>query len=90
MIDLSITYMQLFASYDVIRWTDIFSDNIADSDICISQYEFELENVMAPIHCRGSIGDQVKHCNISPNLFWWMPKGKYIFRKCSFLGELFL
>ncbi len=82
--------MQLFASYDVIRWTDIFSDSIADSDICISQYEFELENVMAPIHCRGSIGDQVKQWKFLQICSDGWPKGKYIFRKCSFLGELFL
>ncbi len=25
----------------------------------------------APIHCRGSTGEQVMECYISPNLFWW-------------------
>ncbi len=28
----------------------------------------------APIHCRGSTGEQVLYCYISPNLFWWRNK----------------
>ncbi len=28
----------------------------------------------APIHCRGSIGEQVIDCYVSPNLFWWKNK----------------
>ncbi len=28
----------------------------------------------APIHCSGSIGEQVMECYISPNLFWWTNK----------------
>ncbi len=45
----------------------------------------------APIHCRGSIGEQVMQCYISPNLMkkqtylqlGW-PVGEHIFRKCFF------
>ncbi len=49
--------------------------------------------LMAPIHCRGSISEQVMY--ISPKLFWWKkltrlylgwPERKYIFSKFSFLG----
>ncbi len=32
----------------------------------------------APIHCRGSIGEQVMQCYISPTLFWWINKPIYI------------
>ncbi len=32
----------------------------------------------APIHCRGSIGEQVTQCYISPNLFSWRNKLIYI------------
>ncbi len=32
----------------------------------------------APIHCRGSIVEQVMECYISPNLFWWKNKLLYI------------
>ncbi len=32
----------------------------------------------APIHYRGSIGEQVMWCYISPNLFWWRNKLIYI------------
>ncbi len=32
----------------------------------------------APIHCRGSIGEQMMWCYISPNLFWWRIKLIYI------------
>ncbi len=32
----------------------------------------------APIHCRASIGEQVMHCYISPNLFWRRNKLIYI------------
>ncbi len=32
----------------------------------------------APIHCRGSSGEQVMKCLISPNLFWWRNKLIYI------------
>ncbi len=32
----------------------------------------------APIHCRGSIGEQVMQWYISPNLFWWRYKIIYI------------
>ncbi len=53
----------------------------------------------APIHCRGSTGEQVifqVNCFKSfsmkkqthPHLGW--PEGEYIFSKCWFLGELFL
>ncbi len=28
----------------------------------------------APIHCRGSIGEQVMHCSISTIQFWWRNK----------------
>ncbi len=50
----------------------------------------------APIHCTGSIGEQVMQCYIYPNLMkkqthlhlGW-PEDEYIFSKFSFLGELF-
>ncbi len=50
----------------------------------------------APIHCRGSIGEQVMQCKISSNLFRWRnkliyifwPEGVYIFSKSSFLMKL--
>ncbi len=51
----------------------------------------------APIHCRGSIGEQVMQWHISPNLMkkqthlhldW--PEGEWVFSKCSYLGERFL
>ncbi len=32
----------------------------------------------APIHCRGSIGEQMTKSYISPNLFWWRNKFIYI------------
>ncbi len=32
----------------------------------------------APIQCRGSIGEQLMQCYISPNLFWWRKKLIYI------------
>ncbi len=32
----------------------------------------------APIHCRGSIGEQVMWCYISPNLFWWTNKQTHL------------
>ncbi len=32
----------------------------------------------APIHCRGSIAEQVIKCYISPNLFWWRNKLIYV------------
>ncbi len=32
----------------------------------------------APIHCWGSIGEQVGECYISPNLFWWRQTLLYI------------
>ncbi len=32
----------------------------------------------APIHCRGSIGEQVMQCQIFPNLFRWRNKLIYI------------
>ncbi len=41
--------------------------------------------LMAPIHCRGSTGDQVTHLHFK--LLWF--KGEYIFSKFSLLGELF-
>ncbi len=48
----------------------------------------------APIHCRGSIGEQVMQCYISPNQFWpcsnWMAWGQVNLSKCSFWGGLFL
>ncbi len=42
----------------------------------------------APIHCRGSFGEQVMGCYISPNQFWWINKLIYILdglrlSKCS-------
>ncbi len=51
----------------------------------------------APIHCRGSIAEQVMECYISQNLMkkqnhllleW--PEAEYILTKFSFLGELLL
>ncbi len=51
----------------------------------------------APIHCRGSIAEQVMQCYISPNLMekqtrlhlGW-PEGEDIVSKCSVLAELLL
>ncbi len=51
----------------------------------------------APIHCRGSIAEQVMQCYISPNLMkkqthlhlGW-PEGEDIFSQFKFLDELFL
>ncbi len=48
----------------------------------------------APIHCRGSIDEQVMEFSNSPTLMkkqtlrWF--QGDYIFNKFSFLAELFL
>ncbi len=47
-----------------------------------------LDILTAPIHCRGSIGEQVMGCYISPNQFWWRNKLIYILdglrlSKCS-------
>ncbi len=43
----------------------------------------------APIHCRGSIAEQVKECYISPNLthlhLGW-PEGEYIFQQIFIFG----
>ncbi len=38
----------------------------------------------APIHCRGSIGEHVMECYISPNLFWWRNKLIYILDSLTF------
>ncbi len=48
----------------------------------------------APIHCRGSIGEQVMLCNIFPNLFWWnqthlhlgWPDCEYIYSNFFYFG----
>ncbi len=47
----------------------------------------------APIHCRGSTGEQVMYGRICLNLFWWRNKLIYILNglrvsKVSILGEL--
>ncbi len=51
----------------------------------------------APIHCRGSIAEQVMQCYISPNLMQKQahlhlgrPQGEDISSKSSFIGELLL
>ncbi len=51
----------------------------------------------APIHCTGSIGEQVTECYISPNLMkkqthlhlGWL-EGEYTVSRLNFLVELFL
>ncbi len=53
----------------------------------------------APIHCWGSIGEQVMQCYISPNLFWWIhklihtfgwPEGEYVFSKFIFVLNVYI
>ncbi len=71
-----LTNLQLYASQDMKRWS-------VKCGLLWCLYQlFELI-LTAPIHCRGSIGEQVMW-----SLTW--PEGDYIFSKFSFLGELYL
>ncbi len=42
----------------------------------------------APIHCRGSIGEKLMQCYISPNLFWYRNRLMYLCSK-SFKYDLY-
>ncbi len=65
--DLFLTNMQVFMSQDANWWTGvmwIIVMFLADWTLILT----------APIHGRGSIGEQVMQCYISPNLFPWRNK----------------
>ncbi len=78
--------MQLLASQDVNWWTGVVWIILM---FLSSVWTLILT---APIHCRGSIGEQEMQCYISPNLFQWTnklhlgwPEAEWIFSTFSFL-----
>ncbi len=87
MMDLFLPIMQLLASEDIMWWTGVVWI------IVMFLSAIWTLTLTAPIHCRGSIVEQVMQCYISPNLFQWRkqicphfewPEGEYIFSKFSF------
>ncbi len=88
--DLFLTNMQILASQDVNWWTGVVWNIVMFLSAVWTLI------LTAPIHCRGSIAEQVMECYISPNLMkkqthlhiGW-PEGEHISSKFLFLGELF-
>ncbi len=68
MMDLFLTIMQLLASEDIMWWTGVVWI------IVMFLSAIWTLTLTAPIHCRGSIVEQVMQCYISPNLFQWRNK----------------
>ncbi len=89
--DLFLENTQLFTSHDVNWWTGVVWIIVMFLSAVWTLI------LTAPIHCRGSIAEQVMECYISPNLMkkqthlhlrW--PEDEEIFITFSFVGELFL
>ncbi len=67
--------IQLFISEDINWWTGVVWITCG---LLWCFYQLFGLILTAPIHCRGSIGEQEMWCYISPNLFWWRNKLIYI------------
>ncbi len=94
MMDLFITNMQLFTSQDINWWTGVVWIIVM---VLSAVWTLILT---APIHCRGSIGEQVMYVMLhfsrsslmkkQTHLHLERPESEYIYSNSSFLGELFL
>ncbi len=76
--------MRLLSSQDINRWTGVLWI------IVMSLSDVWTLILTAPIHCSGSIDEEVMESYISPNLLWWRNKLIYILdgqrvSKCTFL-----
>ncbi len=90
--DLFLTNTQLLASWDVNWWTGVVWIIVMFLSAVWTLI------LTAPIHCRGSIGEQVMECYVSPNLFWlknqktsksWVTWGWLNFQQIVIFGQTF-
>ncbi len=73
MMDLFLTNTQLFASQDINRWTGVVWIIVMFLSAVWTLI------LTAPIHCRGSIGEEVTECYISPKSVLMKKQTLYIF-----------
>ncbi len=80
-VDLFLTNTQFLSSQDVNWWTGVVWIIVMFLSAVWTLI------LTAPIHCRGSITEQVMECyNISPNVFQWKNNLIYIYRMNFYFG----
>ncbi len=68
-------FIFVYYKYAVFSLDKMLNDGLGSCGLMWCFYQLFLT---APIHCRGSIAEQVVFCKFSPNLIWWRNKLIYI------------